>query len=573
MCAELGRPGAKWNHTRCIIFTEYDDTKRYLQQRLEAAIANSDRADDRILVYHGPTPPAKREEIKTAFNADPARHPVRILIATDAAREGLNLQAHCWNLFHFDVPWNPSRMEQRNGRIDRKLQPKETVFCHYFVYRQRPEDRILQVLVRKTGTIREQLGSLSQVIDSKLAKALAHGFRRKDIDRLETEIASADLESENRRTVEEELEASRERQEFLREQIDRLRDLLKKSEDSIGLDEAHFRSAISCALELVGSAPLKPLSPPADADSSGPPRFAFPALDQREGADPSWADTMDTLRAPRKRDQKFWEWRRTTPIRSVVFEDRGTIDDDVVHLHLEQRMVQRLLGRFTAQGFVHHDLSRACLAQTTDAIPRVILLGRLCLYGPGAARLHEELIPVTARWTDPKIRKGAVAPYARDAEARTMSLLEESLLHPQSEAITEIVRQQLQASAPRDIQELLPYLQTRGEEYAVDAEKKLKERGEAEAKAMREILETQKKHIAAKLEHLAKMDAQQLRLEFGDNEEERWQLEADKRYWPKRLALIDAELRSEPDRIREVYAVKARRIEPAGVVYLWPVTG
>ena len=58
----------------------------------------------------------------------PAKHPVRILVATDAAREGLNLQAHCWNLFHFDIPWNPSRMEQRNGRIDRKLQPKDEVF-------------------------------------------------------------------------------------------------------------------------------------------------------------------------------------------------------------------------------------------------------------------------------------------------------------------------------------------------------------------------------------------------------------------------------------------------------------
>lgn len=571
LCPQLGKPGAKWNDTRCIIFTEYDDTKRYLQQQLEAATSSSDLAADRILVYHGPTPPAKREEIKTAFNAKPSKHPVRILIATDAAREGLNLQAHCWNLFHFDVPWNPSRMEQRNGRIDRKLQPNPVVFCHYFVYQQRPEDRIIQVLVRKTETIREELGSLSQVIDSKLAKTMNHGIRRKDIGRLETEIESADLELENRRTVVEELEAARERQDLLREQIDRLRGLLETSEKSIGLDEGHFRSAISCALELVGSAPLKQLQ--TNGESAGPPRFAFPALDQREGADPSWADTMDTLRTPRKRDQKPWDWRRTSPIRPVVFEDRGTIDDDVVHLHLEQRMVQRLLGRFTAQGFVHNDLSRACLAQTSDAIPRVILLGRLCLYGPGAARLHEELIPVTARWTDPKIRKGPVTPYARDAETRTLSLLEESLLQPHSEAITEIVSQQLQSAAPRDIQELLPYLQTRGEEYAADAEKKLKERGEAEAKAMREILETQKKHIASTVERQAKMDAKQLRLEFGDDEDELWQLEANKRHWAKRLEMIDGELKSEPDRIREVYEVKARRIEPVGVVYLWPVSG
>ena len=109
----------------------------------------------RIAIYHGPTPPDEREAIKQAFNADPKHHPVRILIATDAAREGLNLQAHCWNLFHFDVPWNPSRMEQRNGRIDRKLQDQPEVFCHYFVYKQRPEDRILKVLVQKTETDQE----------------------------------------------------------------------------------------------------------------------------------------------------------------------------------------------------------------------------------------------------------------------------------------------------------------------------------------------------------------------------------------------------------------------------------
>src|SRR6266404_5833413 len=86
-----------------------------------------------------------REEVKRAFNTDPKKHPLRILIATDAAREGINLQNHCADLFHFDVPWNPSRMEQRNGRIDRKLQRSREVRCYYFVYQQRPEDRVLQI--------------------------------------------------------------------------------------------------------------------------------------------------------------------------------------------------------------------------------------------------------------------------------------------------------------------------------------------------------------------------------------------------------------------------------------------
>ena len=50
MCFQLGKPGAKWNETRCIIFTEYDDTKRYLQQQVEAAISSSDLAADRVLI-------------------------------------------------------------------------------------------------------------------------------------------------------------------------------------------------------------------------------------------------------------------------------------------------------------------------------------------------------------------------------------------------------------------------------------------------------------------------------------------------------------------------------------------
>jgi superfamily II DNA or RNA helicase len=566
MCPDLGKPGAKWNTTRVLIFTEYDDTKRYLVQQLQAALAGSDDADRRIEIFHGPTPPQKRDDIKRAFNTDPAKHPVRMLIATDAAREGLNLQAHCSNLFHFDVPWNPSRMEQRNGRIDRKLQPAAEVYCHYFVYKQRPEDRILQVLVRKTETIKQELGSLSQVIDAKLAKSLSQGIRHRFVDSLESEIESADLDALQKSTIQNELEASRERQHALKESIDRLRTQLESSRKSIGLSETHFQSAISCSLELMGSDVLQPVP-------TGEPvnRFEFPALDGQIGAD--WADTMDTLRVPRKRDQKLWDWRRESTIRPIVFEDPGTLDDDVVHMHLEQRVVQRLLGRFIAQGFVHHDLSRACLAQATDSIPRVILLGRLCLYGNGAARLHEELIPVTARWTDPEIRKEPLKPYAKDAETKTMSLLEESLLSAKAFKLTPTITEQLQRSAPQDISELLAHLETRGHEYAEDAEKKLATRGEAEAKAMREILETQQEHIAKEVKRVEKMNPDQQLLDFGDEQDELLQLDANKRYWSKRLEQLREELKSEPKRIEDLYSVMARRVEPVGLVYLWPVTG
>ena len=134
------------------------------------------------------------------------------------------------------------------------------------------------------------------------------------------------------------------------------------------------------------------------------------------------------------------------------------MNEDVVHLHLEHRIVQRLLGRFISQGFVYHDLSRACLTQTKDAIPRVVLLGRLALYGPGAARLHEELIPVTARWTDPKDRSSPLSPYARDAESKTLALLDEAFQKSLGRPIEHEVRDRLQAAAAQDVQELLDHL-------------------------------------------------------------------------------------------------------------------
>lgn len=570
MCAGIAGPGEKrvsgapWTAVRIIIFTEWDDTKRYLSQQLAAAIEGTDRADDRIAIYHGPTPVDERERIKRAFNADPSKHPVRVLIATDAAREGLNLQAHCWNLFHFDVPWNPSRMEQRNGRVDRKLQPNTEVFCHYFFYKQRPEDRIIAALVRKTDTIKRELGSLGQVIDAKLHTTMSRGIQRNRVEAIEREIDDADLDANARQAVTAELEASRDRQNDLREQIDRLRTRLDESKRDIGFDQDHFRAALSCSLEIMNAPPLSLVG---GRDSK---QWRFPSLDQREGADARWADTMDTLRAPRQKDQKPWEWRNTSPIRPVVFEDPGIVTDEVVHLHLEHRVVQRLLGRFMAQGFVYDDLARACLAQSSDAVPRVMLLGRLCLYGSGAARLHEELIPIAARWIDPKVRKDKLAPYARDAETRTLDLLDEALRKPTSN-MSDVVLKQLQASAAHDVTELLPHLQVRGEEFAAIAERKLRDRGEAEAKAMRSILEDQQKHIASTVAKHAKDDPSQLRLRFSDDEVR--QLDANKKYWAKRLAMIDQELTSEPTRIKDVYEIKAKRIEPVGLIYLWPVTG
>src|SRR5690606_9123666 len=105
--------------------------------------------------------------------------------------------------FHYDIPWNPSRMEQRNGRIDRALQPAPEVFCHYFVYADRAEDRVLQKVVEKTEIISRELGTLGEVVRERIAQALDPGINENSDSAVETAsnpaearaVAEAELES------------------------------------------------------------------------------------------------------------------------------------------------------------------------------------------------------------------------------------------------------------------------------------------------------------------------------------------------------------------------------------------
>jgi SNF2 family DNA or RNA helicase len=555
-------PNAPWKELRVIIFTEYEDTARYLRTQLELAIGGPEYAQSRIAVWHGPSNREERKAIKHAFNESPSKNPLRILIATDAAREGLNLQAHCWNLFHVDLPWNPSRLEQRNGRIDRKLQPNNLVYCRYFVYAQRPEDRVLAAIVRKTETIRRELGCLSEVIDSRLAS----GIERSQVEQTASAIENAAENQEKQKAREEELEEERQvRLTKLKKEIELLRNRIEESRDWINLREDHFRAALGCALELDGVAALKRAETPTDQ----PQRYNFPDLLLKHGGDSGWAETLDTLRTAPEPGENIFQWRNRSPLRPIVFSPLDGLDEDVVQVHLSHRIVQRLLGRFLTQGFVLNDLSRACLAQTADAIPRVILVGRLAVYGQHATRLHEELIIVTARWSEPGQRGKALSPYGREAEKRTLQLMEEALTPGAHLKVPKARSKQLHETLTQDIAQLLPHLQKRGETALAEAQSDLKSRGEAEAENLKEILREQRNRVVRQLGRYAddQMDLP------GFTTEEKKQLKANQRHWKAWLENVEGDIAREPNRIREFYQTESHRIEPVGIAYLWPVTG
>jgi len=143
---------------RLILFTEYKHTLDYLTFRLH----RRGLMQPEVVTLFGGAPSSLREHVKAQFG-DPDS-PVRILAATDTASEGLNLQASCRYVIHQEVPWNPMRLEQRNGRVDRHGQPRDVRVWH-FVCRNDDESRFLDYIVGKVETIRGDLGSAGEVID------------------------------------------------------------------------------------------------------------------------------------------------------------------------------------------------------------------------------------------------------------------------------------------------------------------------------------------------------------------------------------------------------------------------
>ena len=153
---------------RLVIFTEYKTTLDYLESRLATRYPD----EGVIRVLFGGMDEGEREAIKAAFN-DPG-DPVRILIATDAAAEGLNLQETARYILHYDIPWNPARLEQRNGRLDRHGQARDVVVYH-FATDDDADLSFLAYVIGKVHTIREDLGSTGQVFDSAIERRLVAG--------------------------------------------------------------------------------------------------------------------------------------------------------------------------------------------------------------------------------------------------------------------------------------------------------------------------------------------------------------------------------------------------------------
>lgn len=157
--------GRTWLEHGCIVFSQYYDTVHALAAELASALPG-----EPIAIYagagksgirrDGDFASVEREEIKAAVR----KHEIRLLIATDAACEGLNLQT-LGTMINVDLPWNPSRLEQRLGRIKRFGQRRQTVDMLNLVYHDTQDEKVYAALSRRMKDRYDIFGSLPDTID------------------------------------------------------------------------------------------------------------------------------------------------------------------------------------------------------------------------------------------------------------------------------------------------------------------------------------------------------------------------------------------------------------------------
>lgn len=172
----------KRNDDRLILFTERIATLDFLAAHLPVALGLK---KNQVRTLRGTDPDVTQQEIVEAFGKE--EDPVRLLIATDVASEGINLHFLCNKMIHFDVPWSLMTFQQRNGRIDRYGQTR-TPYIGYLMTESRNRDikgdiRILELLVQKDDEAARNIGDPSVFLglydteaeERKVAEAMESG--------------------------------------------------------------------------------------------------------------------------------------------------------------------------------------------------------------------------------------------------------------------------------------------------------------------------------------------------------------------------------------------------------------
>ncbi len=534
LVAELRRLCPPGSSQRAIVFAEYRDTQVWLA----GILAARGLGGEQLGLLHGGMDEARREHLKDAFQAAPDRDPLRILLATDTASEGIDLQRHCHTVIHYDIPFNPNRLEQRIGRVDRYGQHHEVDVAHFVGSGWQQAEagsyvadlEFLSRVARKVAAERRDLGSVNPVLAGAVEARMLGRPVLLDPLQLAPKAATSVLRAE----------------QDLREQAQRLRAQLDRSVKRLHVAPANVRRVIDTALSLAEQPPLVDVA-------SG--EVAPPLL--RAG----WERTLEGLTDPLSGEP------RTLTVDPAVAEGR----DDVVLAHLGHPLVTqstRLLRSAVWGG--RTDLHRVTAVRFTPPTelplrgPLVVVVARLVVVGADGRRLHEEIVlagrelPQTGRGKRLDLEQRAYGALRSAVEAA----LEPGACRPAPRAAREWLAERWADLTPRLVEDVNVRARIQKEALAVDLSRQL-----ARAQAHTSAVFAQLRQTLAGALHTP--TATQLSLD-GLDPTERQQFDRDRRAWQDRLDSLDESRARELAQLERRYADVRELVFPFAVVMAVP---
>ncbi|OBK37590.1 DNA helicase [Mycobacterium sp. 1245111.1] len=390
-----------WLNERIVIFTEYVDTLEWIREILRQRGFESDR----VAVIDGSTDSDEREVIRARFNADPAGEKLRILLATDAAGEGIDLQDYCYRLVNYDIPFNPNRLEQRIGRVDRYGQKHDPDIRHFVSENANSELAqdvdLLARVAKKVAQIMADLGSANEIIAPDLQRQLA------GID------APTPKPRAEKSPIGRMLAGGRDVSAGLTQLAQEIAD----SRETLHLRPANLQRVVDVAFELDRLPPIDEVG----SDRTDVAVFRLPALGS------SWEQVTRGLTTALDREH----------LRPIAFDSQVLVDDpDVVYMHLGSPLLQRATRRLRAALWGGE---RSLERVTAVVVPGLgesfaAAVTRLVLVGQAGVRLHEEVFLAGTRLS----RRQAVG------EQRAENFLEQALDLTTFEALPPQIQDQLE---------------------------------------------------------------------------------------------------------------------------------
>ncbi|WP_160051349.1 DISARM system SNF2-like helicase DrmD [Nocardiopsis sp. FR26] len=539
------KPDQHWTNERVVVFTEYRDTQSWLRSLL----AQAGLGGEQVKELHGGMGTDEREALRVAFQKHPSEHPLRILIATDAASEGIDLQRHCHRLVNYDIPFNPNKLEQRIGRIDRYGQTEHPEVYHFvgtgWEKESDPYAADLEFLSRvatKVARMEEDLGSVNAVISDAVQRRMLG--------------QSADLDAETARA------GGRGRvpsDSNIRERVRRLRRNLDETVESLAITPPRIKRVVDTALELARQPQLRP-----HVDQNE--EYAAQDLYEVPAFTGSWVKAADGLTEKATHGTPQGAELRQLPVTFNAQTAKGR--DDVVLAHLNHPLVARSVGLLrTAVSNDRVGLNRVTAVVSEDPELEDVLVGaysRFVLVGADGLRLHEEVLH-SGGWLPETGR------FRRLENLTTLGgILNRALAdgRPLSEAVWNRMRDRWERAGGRAGLERA--IDWRADTRLESLKRVLAEREENESARVRSVLDQFATTLRQALAADEDEDALFSERSVTQTKEEREQYRKDRMKWQERLAALDGERERELAAIAERYSRQDPHTFPVAVVFVVP---